>query len=909
MAFYIEVNKMNFARNFNPDAPEGFATHLKEGFLMGWIPGIIIDVNDPEKLNRVKVEVDLIEPNRPWPNANDGWVSFMESCAIPMGTGGSTSHKLVGARVVLLPMMGSPTNLIAIGFLHNRSDRPSELTQSIDQTYGIVTPGSVYSVKNDRDASRIDLYPHGVMQTVTKQGDITQRTEASAQIRLTHDGNCTLENPKCFTSLANTGLVQQGNESGAVSVFHPEGQIDVISPFGSALSLQESQLVEKGPVAGISKDIAKLGSFLPGKLNSILSKINTTTEAITYFSSARSDQIVKKLIDLVSDFTDIDETISKGLSIIDKISSNSPLDLAKSFASEFDIAKKLGLSDTINEVKSILPTIKSGSFLDTVIPLLPGGTDIGLSRDKIGYIEDIFNSNPDQAIKSLLDLVVPEGISAINNLFNFDLLGNIDKIEELLKQGQDLNDLIADTTESPPPFDAFPEEVEAYQLYLAELNQQKNSLFESVGALLPSGVNLGNEVISDILSLKDSNDSSPAQLLIGHASKALISSFGSKISSVAQSSKRLSPLIDILDVSIVDRVYSSGISGDLLDRYIQNGIAAGEDWQDLGNLNFNELLNRTLLPILSDIENTISDAIGSFRDVLQKLPDTKSVASFVLSETKGVISCKGLDHGGAIEITQQGGELLAPDNLTKLAIASGSGEFGSVLGKVFFKEKGIESGVEVLDFIQAKLKKFSVEVGMKKGFRVKISPTGISIGLNGFPSFPNLSRLAKEMIGDKLEVKEMKSACEKLESAFISDSPGMNMSPGKLDMGSQAAPIKMRSAKIGVAGTDFVPFVSLTESAVIYLIEHLFNTAEFVLSTHFDYNDYSNEYGSNTWQDRVNNAFPDPEERVKVLTYLASIRGKSAQLAPLMKAIILKQINPIEYLREMFEFTEDEDIV
>lgn len=900
---------MNLARNFNPDAPEGFATHLKEGFLMGWIPGIIIDVNDPEKLNRVKVEVDLIEPNRPWPNANDGWVSFMESCAIPMGTGGSVSHKLVGARVVLLPMMGSPTNLIAIGFLHNRSDRPSELTQSIDQTYGIVTPGSVYSVKNDREASRIDLYPHGVMQTVTKQGDITQRTEASAQISLTHDGNCTLENPKCFTSLANTGLVQQGNESGAISVFHPEGQVDVMSPFGSALSLRESQLVEKGPISGIAKDIAKLSSFLPGKFNSILSKISSTTEAITYFTSARPDQLVKRLIDLVDDFTDIDETIGKGLDIIDKVSSNSPLDLAKSFAAEFDVAKKLGLADTIDQIKTILPTIQSGNFLNTVIPLLPNSSNIGIRQEEMGYIEQIFDSNPDQALKSILDLVIPEGISAINNLFNFDLLGSIDKIEDLLKQGQDLNDLIIDVIDSPPPFDALPEELEAYQVYLADLSQQKNTLFGSLGGLLPSDISLNDTIISDILSLKDSNDTSPAQLLIGHASKSLIDSFGSKISSVGRVSKRLSPLIDILDVSVVDEVYSSGLSGDLLNRYIQNGIAAGEDWQDLGNLDFSQLLNRTLVPILSEIENSINDAVGSLRNVVQKLPDAKSVSSFILSETKGIISCKGLDHGGAIEISQQGGELLAPDNLTKLAIASGAGEFGSVLGKVFFKEKGIESGVEVLDFIQAKLKKFSVEVGMKKGFRVKISPTGISIGLNGFPSFPNLSRLAKEMIGDKLEIKEMKSACDKLESAFATDSPGMNMSPGKLDMGSQAAPIKMRSSKIGVAGTDFVPFVSLTESAVIYLIEHLFNTAEFVLATHFDYNDYSNEYGSNTWQDRVNNTFPDPEEKAKALEYLASIQGKAGQLTPLMKAIIVKQINPIEYLREMFEFTEDEDAI
>ena len=899
---------MNFARNFNPDAPEGFATHLKEGFLMGWIPGIIIDVNDPEKLNRVKVEVDLIEPNRPWPNANDGWVSFMESCAIPMGTGGSTSHKLVGARVVLLPMMGSPTNLIAIGFLHNRSDRPSELTQSIDQTYGIVTPGSVYSVKNDREASRVDLYPHGVMQTVTKQGDITQRTEASAQISLTHDGNCTLENPKCFTSLANTGLLQQGNESGAISVFHPEGQVDVMSPFGSALSLQESQLVEKGPISGIAKDIANLGSFLPGKFNSILNKISSTTEAITYFASARPDQLVNKLLDLVGDFTDIDETINKSLSIIDKVSSSSPLDLAKSFASEFDVAKKLGLSDTINEVKKILPTIQSGNFLDAVIPLLPDSVGLGVSKEKLGYIEDIFDSNPDQALKSLLDMVIPEGVSAINNLFNFDLLGSIDKIEGLLKQGQDLNDLIADTTESPPPIDALPEELEAYQLYLTDLTQQKNSLFGALGELLPSDISLDDTIISDILSLKDSNDTSPAQLLIGHTSKSLMNSLGSKISSVGESSKRLSPLIDILDVSIVDEVYSNGLSGDLLDRYIQNGIASGEDWQDLGDLNFNELLNRTVIPILSEIESSINDAVRSFGSVVQKLPDAKSVSSFILSETKGVISCKGLNHGGAIEISQEGGELLAPDNLTKLAISSGSGEFGSVLGKVFFKEKGIESGVEVLDFIQAKLKKFSVEVGMKKGFRVKISPTGISIGLNGFPSFPNLSRLAKEMIGDKLEIKAVKAACDKLESAFAADSPGMNMSPGKLDMGSQAAPIKMRTAKIGVAGTDFVPFVSLTESAVTYLLGHLSNTAEFVLAAHFDYNDYSNEYGSNTWQDRVNNAFSDREERTKALEYLGSIQGKSAQLAPLMKAMIIKQINPIEYLREMFEFTEDEDI-
>jgi len=907
--FFISMDiDMNFARNFDPDAPEGFATHLKEGYVIGLLPGIVIDVNDPEKLNRVRVEIDLIEPNTPWPNANDGWVSFIEPSVIPRGTGGHVSYKLVGARVMLAPIMGSPTNLVALGFLHNRADRPSELTQSIDQTHGMVTPGNVYSVKNDRNASRIDIYPHGVVQNITDKGDITHQTKDNARMSLTHDGDCKLENPKCFTSLANSGLVQQGNDSGAISVLHPEGQVDLQSPFGSGLSLQESQLIEKGPLSGISKDALKLSKLLPGKLYPILEKISYLKDFLS--DSNRPDLIVKELMSFVDEFTDLDDILDESLSILDGISSKSPIKIAQSFASEIRENKNLGIADAIKQIKEQIPVIESGNFCSTLFSLLPDALSANITSQNTDYIERIFEIDPSQALKAALNIAIPGGVERINNLLNFDLLDKYDDIDSSLRKGQELNDLIAEVESEPPAINATEEELEAYSYYLNGLKSQKTDLFSEISSMLPEGIDLTSEAIDDILELKDSNDIAPAQLLIGYASQSFTKKLGDKITNFKDTKQKLNPIINLLDPSTTrNQVYSKGMNPEILDGYVKEGSAIGEDWSDLADLDFNELINKTLSPILSEVEDAINNTVEDFSQLIRKIPDTKAISNFVLNETKGIISAKGMDHGGSLEVSPDGGEMMAPDDLTKLAIASGTGDFGSVLGSFFFKDKGIEGGVEVLDFIQAKLKKFTVELGMKKGFRVKISPAGISIGLNGFPEFPNLSRLAKEVIGSKLEIKEAEAACNALKTAFAADSPGMNMVPGKLNMGSKAAPIKMRSSKIGVAGTDFVPFVTLTEESIVYLIEHLFNTAEFVLATHFDYNDYSTDEISNTWEDRVRYAYQNAssEEVEAVLEYLASIQGKASQLGTLMKNIINKQINPIKYLREMFEFTEDEE--
>jgi hypothetical protein len=54
---------MSFESKITPEKVQ--ATHIKEGFVMGWMPGVIVDVNDPEKIAHRPKNQTLAPPGFP----------------------------------------------------------------------------------------------------------------------------------------------------------------------------------------------------------------------------------------------------------------------------------------------------------------------------------------------------------------------------------------------------------------------------------------------------------------------------------------------------------------------------------------------------------------------------------------------------------------------------------------------------------------------------------------------------------------------------------------------------------------------------------------------------------------------------------------------------------------------------
>jgi uncharacterized protein involved in type VI secretion and phage assembly len=213
----------SLSRIFTPERPEGLATHLEEGFIIGWVPGEITSIDDPEKLGRIRVRCDLIQQDTDLPNANDGWVWVLEEFvanAVPGGT-----HRLlkVGTQVALLPMMGDPRQMILLGCIPSRIDRPWPEMDRSKEVYGSATPGQVFEIKNDAEASQLNAFPHGVLQHVSGKGDIMQQTAENARLQLLHDGTSRIENDKAFTTHTPDGTVVQRNAEGAQSILRAGG--------------------------------------------------------------------------------------------------------------------------------------------------------------------------------------------------------------------------------------------------------------------------------------------------------------------------------------------------------------------------------------------------------------------------------------------------------------------------------------------------------------------------------------------------------------------------------------------------------------------------------------------------------------------------------------------------------------
>ena len=271
---------MSFNKVITPDRHEDQTPEALTGAIVGWLPGIITFIEPSahgEALGRVRCKCDLLSPNQNLPNSWDGYVWVLEESVVNGDQGGAHRPLQVGTQVALLPMMGDPTQLLMMGCLHSKEDRPNPLFDRSKQVYGNQTAGQTFKIQNDREGSRHDAYPTGVIHASTADGAAVSQTAGGARTSLQKDGTATIENPKASTNHDIKGTVTARSAGGAVSILNADGTAKIVSEkSGAELVLNQygSQLF------GISPKLTQLLNQASGLLGGRLGEAATALKKL-----------------------------------------------------------------------------------------------------------------------------------------------------------------------------------------------------------------------------------------------------------------------------------------------------------------------------------------------------------------------------------------------------------------------------------------------------------------------------------------------------------------------------------------------------------------------------------------------------------------------------------------------------
>lgn len=411
-----------------PERPEGRASHLEQGFVIGWVPGEITSLDDPEKIGRVKVRCDLIHQDTDLPNANDGWVWVLEEFVANATPGGTHRLLKIGAQVALLPMLGDPRQMILLGCIPSRIDQPHPELDRSKEIHGVATPGQVFDMKNDADASRIQAYPNGVLQTISATGDITNQTAEHARTQLSADGTARIENDKSFTMMTPDGAVKQKSKDGAETTLTADGKVEVKSATESKLTLDGKQSKMEGPLSDLSQTVNKVKSLLAGNLGTgqqIIKELNAYAAGIV-----PTGTIDRFLIDVDSGLTRLQkglgENYGAGMDALKQLKGFSPKELGEAIAPQIEKMVESGIAKAVPQLQEII------GAAGTVTEILEGAQKLfpELKRGT-AELETLLKGlahDPAMQLQAILANVAEDGFSAIANVAGLDLHLHLDKL-------------------------------------------------------------------------------------------------------------------------------------------------------------------------------------------------------------------------------------------------------------------------------------------------------------------------------------------------------------------------------------------------------------------------------------------------------------------------------------------------
>jgi hypothetical protein len=410
----------------NPEMPESIATHLKEGFIMGWIVGFITDINDVDKLGRVKCKVPFFDENKNTPNGTDYYVWVGERFTVANAPGGS--HRLLenDTMVVLLPMMGDPTQLIVIDCIPNKKDPPHPEMNRANKTYGHATKGGVVHLEDDSDQSSYHTYPHGVTRKIGGDGSFEVQTLDKAKLRLEKNAQIYLENPSGSIDITPEGQITYKNKSETFFRLESDGEIKGSIPSGGGIELLHDLVKVSGPIAQGVAEIEKIK-------NELAQKLGESSELLGQMDDVMGmDQLEDKL----KGATGILESLSgglgsmfeQGLKSLEQFAQLAPQALANAVLEPVQSAIASGLSEITKKVKDILGDVDPEQAVANLIkefPQLTSAQDVLLDTvTQLAY-------HPQEQLKGVVDYF--QDVTELQPLFNLGLIENLEQIDQAIE--------------------------------------------------------------------------------------------------------------------------------------------------------------------------------------------------------------------------------------------------------------------------------------------------------------------------------------------------------------------------------------------------------------------------------------------------------------------------------------------
>lgn len=426
---------MSFDQLVRPTFAEARSTSLQEGFLFGLIPGVVTRVDDPERIGRVQVECPVIEPGINLPNSNDGWIPVMESFVVNGATGGSHSFVQVGSQVLMACLFGDPRQMIVVGCLPSRVDRPHPDLNRADGTYGLATPNETVEAFRDTDASAVISRPNGVLQTISGEGDIMMQTEERGRVMIQRDGTTSLNNDLSHTALSKDGEVSQRSAEGAESVLRANGEIDIKSSSATSLRLRKSEGTLEGPLNPLSAAIAQAGqlSATLGEAQGLLTDLQAIAQ--DFGVGGNLEGFLGDAQSVLEDLQNLSGSLAPGAAALRKLQDFSVEDLGKSLLPQ--VGKFLELGDLPQRIKPLLRGELTGEAIaQKVLEILPEDLAENFLAQQISGVLDGLQYDPAMQFQAILGAIAPDSFESIRNIIGLELHQSLGAIAQVIQAYQ-----------------------------------------------------------------------------------------------------------------------------------------------------------------------------------------------------------------------------------------------------------------------------------------------------------------------------------------------------------------------------------------------------------------------------------------------------------------------------------------
>jgi hypothetical protein len=441
---------MSFESAFDPENPRNQATHLKEGFVMGWVPGTITSIDDLEKINRVRVKCPLLDENSDLPNNEDYYVWVMEEFTESEVAGGSYRNLRVGSQVALLPMLGDPTQMLLIGCLNSRVDRPHPDFDRAKGTYGTASSLGDIEYRNDKDGTRVNRFRTGISESYTKTGNYHIETRDDAVLSLSREGDVTIGNPKTSAQFGKEGNASVQSDAGSRLTLSNRGEALLASLQGSNLSLVKDNAQLKGPDRRFAIALQKLQRFLSADLigaQNLIRQLCVLEERFKEGEIQASTFVSQIAITTNQISTGVAQNIPQSISALQELKELLPIAVRDVVIPQLKYAEEIDLPQIVSHVESI-QVDDASQTIEALIQNLPSRIESNLGLEKQNALKSHLRSlvphlaalSYDKTLQRnlLVAEILPGGWDSVSLIFSLGLESRVLNLEQTVNPNADL---------------------------------------------------------------------------------------------------------------------------------------------------------------------------------------------------------------------------------------------------------------------------------------------------------------------------------------------------------------------------------------------------------------------------------------------------------------------------------------